>query len=87
MATHQIPSPSHPGAVISLRDLRVSYGEREILHGISFDVRQGETLVILGGSGSGKSTLLRSVVDAFPEEERVVRQRVRPRPMVVMDRA
>jgi phospholipid/cholesterol/gamma-HCH transport system ATP-binding protein len=47
---------------ISLRDLRVSYGEREILHGISFDVMRGETLVILGGSGSGKSTLLRTLV-------------------------
>src|SRR5271168_2701327 len=49
-------------AMISLRDLRVSYGEREILHGISFDVVRGETLVILGGSGSGKSTLLRTLV-------------------------
>jgi phospholipid/cholesterol/gamma-HCH transport system ATP-binding protein len=48
--------------MISLRDLRVSYGDREILHGISFDVLPGETLVILGGSGSGKSTLLRTLV-------------------------
>src|SRR6267143_1898236 len=47
---------------ISLRDLRVNYGEREILHGISFDVMRGETMVILGGSGSGKSTLLRTLV-------------------------
>lgn len=50
------------GPMISLRDLRVSYGGREILHGISFDVQRGETLVILGGSGSGKSTLLRTLV-------------------------
>ena len=50
------------GAMISLRDLRVSYGGREILHGITFDVQRGETLVILGGSGSGKSTLLRTLV-------------------------
>jgi phospholipid/cholesterol/gamma-HCH transport system ATP-binding protein len=50
------------GAMVSLRDLRVSYGEREILHGISFDVKRSETLVILGGSGSGKSTLLRTLV-------------------------
>src|SRR5258706_312001 len=49
-------------ATISVRDLRVNYGEREILHGITFDVNRGETLVILGGSGSGKSTLLRTLV-------------------------
>ena len=51
-----------PEAVISLRDLHVKYGECEILHGLSFDVMRGETLVILGGSGSGKSTLLRTLV-------------------------
>src|ERR1700752_3605231 len=49
-------------ATISVRDLRVNYGAHEILHGISFDVHRGETLVILGGSGSGKSTLLRTLV-------------------------
>jgi len=48
--------------VVSIRNLHVSYGEREILHGISFDVLAGETVVILGGSGSGKSTLLRTLV-------------------------
>ena len=51
-----------PNAMISIRDLHVSYGEREILHGVTFDVRDGETMVILGGSGSGKSTLLRTLV-------------------------
>ena len=49
-------------ATISVRDLRVNYGEREILHGITFDVNRGETLVILGGSGSGKSTLIRDIL-------------------------
>jgi len=62
MTTGQILSASHTEPVISLRNLRVCYGEREILHGINFDVVRGETLVILGGSGSGKSTLLRTLV-------------------------
>jgi phospholipid/cholesterol/gamma-HCH transport system ATP-binding protein len=57
-----IANSSSPTAAISLRDLRVSYGEREILHGITFDVATAETMVILGGSGSGKSTLLRTLV-------------------------
>ncbi len=48
--------------MVSVRDLRVRYGAVEILHGINFEVKPGETLVILGGSGSGKSTLLRTLV-------------------------
>ncbi|HTV57780.1 MAG TPA: ABC transporter ATP-binding protein [Verrucomicrobiae bacterium] len=60
------PAPAKPastgGPAIAVRDLRVKYGEREILHGIDFNVPAGETLVILGGSGSGKSTLLRTLV-------------------------
>jgi phospholipid/cholesterol/gamma-HCH transport system ATP-binding protein len=53
---------STPEPIISVQNLRVSYGETEILHGVSFDVQRGETLVILGGSGSGKSTLIRTLI-------------------------
>jgi phospholipid/cholesterol/gamma-HCH transport system ATP-binding protein len=54
------PGASDP--VISVSDLRVRYGDREVLHGLTFDVRRGETLVVIGGSGSGKSTMLRTLV-------------------------
>jgi phospholipid/cholesterol/gamma-HCH transport system ATP-binding protein len=55
-------SQAPPGAAVAVRNLRVNYGAREILHGINFEVPAGETLVIMGGSGSGKSTLLRTLV-------------------------
>jgi phospholipid/cholesterol/gamma-HCH transport system ATP-binding protein len=55
-------APGSQEPIIAARDLRVRYGEREVLHGLTFDVRRGETLVVIGGSGSGKSTLLRTLV-------------------------
>ncbi len=55
-------SQTPSGPAIAVRNLRVNYGEREILHGINFEVPAGDTMVILGGSGSGKSTLLRTLV-------------------------
>ena len=50
--------------VIECKGVKKSYGDREILHGIDLEVRQGETLVIMGGSGHGKSTMLRLMIGA-----------------------
>lgn len=61
-STDEASTSQVPDVIISVRNLRVNYGEREVLHGIGFNVHHGETIVILGGSGSGKSTLLRSLV-------------------------
>jgi sn-glycerol 3-phosphate transport system ATP-binding protein len=48
-------------AAVSLRDVRKSYGEVQVIHGVSMDIADGEFIVILGPSGCGKSTLLRMV--------------------------
>ena len=51
--------PSQP--ILSLRDVHKSFGELEVLKGVSFDVMKGEVVCIIGPSGSGKSTLIRCV--------------------------
>jgi len=53
-----------PDVVIEVIDLVKSFGERTVLDGLSFHVRRGETLVVMGSSGSGKSTLLRHLIGA-----------------------
>lgn len=47
--------------MISIRDLHKSFGELEVLKGVSLDVMKGEVICIIGPSGSGKSTLIRCV--------------------------
>lgn len=47
--------------IISLRDVRKSFGALEVLKGVSFDVMKGEVICIIGPSGSGKSTLIRCI--------------------------
>lgn len=60
MCSAQLPT-SEPSErpLLKVTDLRKSFGEKEILRGISFDVIDGETLVLIGPSGSGKTTVLR----------------------------
>ncbi|RVU51017.1 amino acid ABC transporter ATP-binding protein [Pseudomonas syringae pv. syringae] len=44
--------------MININQVRKSFGELEVVKGVSLDVKKGEVLSIIGGSGSGKSTLL-----------------------------
>jgi len=48
--------------VLEVRGLEVSYGESLALKGISFSVREGELVTIIGANGAGKSTILRAVM-------------------------
>ncbi len=46
---------------IEVRDLRLSYGAKEVIHGISFDVLPNEILAVIGPAQSGKTSLLRCI--------------------------
>ena len=48
--------------LLQVEGLRKVYGDKEILHGVTFDVRDGEFLSILGPSGCGKTTTLRLLI-------------------------
>ncbi|MEM0369398.1 MAG: amino acid ABC transporter ATP-binding protein [Pyrobaculum sp.] len=72
--------------IVSVRELKVSYGDVEILKGIDLDVVQGEKIVIMGPSGSGKSTFLRSLIWLVkPKSGKVVIDGVEVNPSTVME--
>ena len=48
--------------MISIRDLRKSFGEQDVLCGISLDINDGETVAVIGQSGCGKSVLLKHII-------------------------
>lgn len=52
-------TPEQP--IVSIKDVRKSFGALEVLKGVSLDVMKGEVICIIGPSGSGKSTLIRCV--------------------------
>jgi len=49
-------------SLLEIRDLKVNYGGIEALKGISFDVKEGEIVTLIGANGAGKSTTLRSIM-------------------------
>jgi ABC-2 type transport system ATP-binding protein len=60
--------------VISIRNLRMIYGDRYILRGINLDVYQGEIIGYIGPNGAGKSTTIKSMlglVEGFTGEIRI----------------
>ena len=47
--------------LIDVQDLQKSFGDNQVLNGITTQIRQGEVVAVIGPSGSGKSTFLRSL--------------------------
>ena len=49
-------------ALLAVKDLQAWYGESHILHGVNFDVHEGEVVTLLGRNGAGKTTTLKSIM-------------------------
>ena len=54
------------GPLLLVRELNAWYGESHVLHGVDFDVSQGEVVTLLGRNGAGKTTTLKSIMSIVP---------------------
>lgn len=58
---------------ITIQDLHAGYGAVQVLHGLSIEVRNGETLALLGTNGNGKSTLMKCLIgDVRPTQGSII---------------
>jgi branched-chain amino acid transport system ATP-binding protein len=63
IASTAAPTTGASGApLLAVRDLEAWYGESHVLHGVTFDVRPGEVVTLLGRNGAGKTTTLKSII-------------------------
>ena len=54
---------------LEVRNIKKSFGDKEVLHGISFTVQSGRAMGFLGRNGAGKSTAIRCLMDVFHQDE------------------
>ncbi|MEK0083210.1 ABC transporter ATP-binding protein [Benzoatithermus flavus] len=59
--------------LLAVRDLHAWYGESHILHGVTFDVPEGEVVTLLGRNGAGKTTTMKSIMGIVPARRGSVR--------------
>jgi len=63
--------------MLQVRGLNAWYGESHVLHGVDFDVADGEVVTLLGRNGAGKTTTMRSIMGLVPKREGSIRYRGR----------
>jgi branched-chain amino acid transport system ATP-binding protein len=55
--------------LLDVKNLHAWYGESHILHGVTFEVRRGEVITLLGRNGAGKTTTLKAIMGMIPRRE------------------
>ena len=61
--------------MLEIKDLNAWYGESHVLHGASFEVREGEVVTLLGRNGAGKTTTMKSIMGLVPRREGSIQYR------------
>jgi branched-chain amino acid transport system ATP-binding protein len=59
--------------LLAVKDLQAWYGESHILHGVTFDVREGEVVTLLGRNGAGKTTTMKSIMGIVAQRSGSIR--------------
>jgi branched-chain amino acid transport system ATP-binding protein len=62
-----------PEVLLAVKDLHAWYGESHILHGMTFDVREGEVVTLLGRNGVGKTTTMRAIMGMLGKRQGSIR--------------
>lgn len=69
------PAPEDPDRLICLSDVSLAYGKRQVLENISFEVRAGEIVTLIGPNGTGKTSLAKIVLDLIKPDGGQVQRR------------
>jgi len=85
----EISSPGPKDMLLEIRNLEVEYrspGQTPVkaLRGVSFEIRQGESVAVLGESGGGKSTLAQSILRLLPLHTTSIRRTIRFRGLDIL---
>ena len=68
-----VPARLDGQILLQVEDLHAWYGESHILHGMSFEVGEGEVVTLLGRNGAGKTTTLRAIMGIVPQRRGSIR--------------
>ena len=63
-----ITPTTNPEAILSVRNLAITFDSRTVIHGLNFDLRAGDDLAVIGPNGSGKTVLLKALLGLVPFE-------------------
>ncbi|NJA88334.1 ABC transporter ATP-binding protein [Rhodocyclus tenuis] len=72
MSEHSHDTTAEKPLILDVRDLSVSYGKVEALHGLALKIRAGEIVTVIGPNGAGKTTLLSALMGLLPARGEIV---------------